>query len=69
MKKLFLLILLCLLFSISLLSQIDFSEYPEISPDDLESYEYTIIYQNDEPNIKLVTIDGVTYVVYYWYVL
>ncbi|MEA2095321.1 MAG: hypothetical protein U9P73_01325 [Candidatus Cloacimonadota bacterium] len=65
MKKLFLLILLYLFFSINLLSQIDFSGYPEISPDDLESYQYTIIYENDEPNIKLVTIEGVTYVVYY----
>ena len=65
MKKLLFSILLCLFFSINLFSQIDFSDYPEISSDDLESYEYTIIYQNDEPNIKLVTIDGVTYVVYY----
>lgn len=65
MKKIFYSILLCLIISINLFSQIDFSSYPEISPDDLESYEYTIIYQNEETNIKLVTIDGVTYVVYY----
>ena len=65
MKKLLFPILLCLIFSINLFSQIDFSDYPEISSDDLESQEYTIIYQNNEPNIKLVTIDGVTYVVYY----
>ena len=65
MKKLLLSILLCLIFSFNLFSQIDFSDYPEISPEVLESYEYTIIYQNNEPNIKLVTIDGVTYVVYY----
>lgn len=65
MKKLLFSILLTLFFSLNLISQIDFSSYPEISPDDLESYEYTIIYQNEEPNLKLVTIDGVTYVVYY----
>jgi len=65
MKILFFPILLCFIFSFNLFSQIDFSDYPEISPDNLESYDYTIIYQNDEPNIKLVIIDGVTYVVYY----
>jgi len=65
MKKLLFSILLGLFFSINLFSQIDFSDYPEISPDALESFEYTIIYQDEEPNIKLVTIDGVTYVVYY----
>ncbi|KQC07259.1 MAG: hypothetical protein APR54_06200 [Candidatus Cloacimonas sp. SDB] len=65
MKILFFPILLCLIFSFNLFSQTDFSDYPVISPDNLEGYNYTIIYQNDEPNIKLVIIDGVTYVIYY----
>lgn len=52
MTKIFHLILLCLIISINLFSQIDFSSYPEIASDDLESYEYTIIYQNEESNIN-----------------
>ncbi len=65
MKKLLIIILFSLVFSIKLLSQIDFSAYPEISPDDLNTYEYTIIYNCDESNVKLVIINGKTYVVYY----
>lgn len=65
MKKLLSTILLIFIFSINLLSQIDFSAYPEISPDNLDNYEYTVIYHCEESNVKLVTIEGITYVVYY----
>ena len=65
MKKLILTILLVLLFSLNLLSQIDFSVYPEISQEELENYQYTIIYECEVPNIKLVTIEGITYIVFY----
>jgi len=65
MKKLLLTILLVLIFSINLLSQIDFSAYQEISSDDLENYEYTIIFEYEDYNIILIEIEGKTYVVYY----
>lgn len=65
MKKLLLTILLIVVFSINILSQIDFSAYPEISPDDLENYEYTIIFEYEDYNIILIEIEGKTYVVYY----
>ena len=65
MKKLLLTILLIIVFSINILSQIDFSGYPEISPEELDNYEYTIIYQYEDLKIIIVEIEGVIYVVYY----
>lgn len=67
MKKTILAILLVVTFSLNIFSQIDFSSYPEISPENLDDYEYTVIYQCEGSNIILVTIEGKTYIVYYWY--
>ena len=65
MKKFILTILLVLIFSLNLLSQIDFSVYPEIPLAELENYEYTIVNTYDEHKIILVQIEGIIYVVFY----
>ena len=69
MKKTLVIASLYLFLSFNILSQIDFSIYPKISSEEIENYEYNIIFQDDELHIKIVKIDGVTYLVYYWYVL
>ncbi len=65
MKKTLVIASLYLFLSFNILSQIDFSIYPKISSEEIENYEYNIIFQDDELHIKIVTIDGVTYLVYY----
>ena len=65
MKKLLLTILLIIIFSLNIFSQIDFSGYPEIPLYELESYDYTIIAVYDDYKIILVEIEGITYVVFY----
>jgi hypothetical protein len=39
--------------------------YPEISEEELENYEYTTIYEEPNGNYKIVVVDGITYIVYY----
>jgi len=65
MNKLLLTILLVLIFSLNLLSQIDFSDYPEIPLAELENYEYIIVNTYDEHKIIFVEIEEIIYVVFY----
>lgn len=67
MKKLLISISMILLFSVNLLSQIDFSKYPEFPLNELENSVYSIIHNYVEYEVLLVVIDGITYVVLYWY--
>ncbi len=62
MKKFFFLFLLGTILTFPIFSQTDF---PEISKDELENYEYQVIYEEPEGTYKIIIIDGVTYIVYY----
>ncbi len=62
MKKFFFLFLLGTILTFPIFSQTDFLE---ISKDELENYEYQVIYEEPEGTYKIIIIDGVTYIVYY----
>ncbi|MCF7792876.1 MAG: hypothetical protein K9N09_02830 [Candidatus Cloacimonetes bacterium] len=62
MKRLSFLLLLGFILSVSLFGQLN---YPEIPKDDLEDFEYTIIFEEPNGTYKIVVVGDVTYIVYY----
>ena len=63
MKKIILLFLLGAILFSPIFGQTDF---PEISSAELENVDYTVIYEDSNNNYKIIVIDGITYIFYYW---